>query len=145
MAASGFASSPAWSPDGSTIAVAVTDPGVRNEVEVLDTGDGSQVATVAKATSPSWTADGRLLAYAQAPGVSDASGLWRVAEFVPDGHRGFATGLPVPGIDPVGYLYTDYRVSAAPCAIGDGPLTAGVEPVDTITVTAPVDQSTVPT
>ena len=128
---------PAWSPDGERIAVTAETPeGGGDQMQVIDAEDGSVLTSIEAAWSPSWTADGRLLVYGRPPGISDASGTTRVAELVPDGD-GFETGLPVPGIDPIGDVYEGYRVDAAPCDLGGTALTADVEPVGTISVTVP--------
>ncbi|MCB0970008.1 MAG: PD40 domain-containing protein [Acidimicrobiales bacterium] len=137
VASDGRLREPAWSVDGERVAVEVTTEQGGPSIQVLDAADGSVQATIADASSPTWTVDGRLLGYGRAVGISDGTGLWRVAEFVPDGEDGFAVGLPVPGIEPVYFLYWGFGVSSAPCAVGDGPLTAGVEPVPTIVVTVP--------
>lgn len=133
-------SEPAWSPDGRQLAVRELGGdlgGGYGTVEVLDAADGAEVTSIESSASPSWTSDGRLLAYGRAPGTSDASSGWRVAEMVPRGDGGYAAGLPVPGIDPVGFLYGSYRVSGAPCKVGDAPLTAAVQPLATASVTVP--------
>ena len=133
-------SEPAWSHDGRRLAVRELGGdlgGGYGAVEILDASSGEKVTSIESSASPSWTSDGRLLAYGRAPGTSDASSVWRVVEMVPKGDDGYATGLPVPGIDPVGFLYGSYRVSAAPCKVGGGPLTADVEALATISVTVP--------
>ena len=128
---------PTWSVDGGRLAVEATTEAGEPSIEVLDGIDGAGQATISSAASPTWSADGRLLGYGRAPGTSDATGRWRVAEFVPDDEGGFATGLPVPGVDPVHHLYSGFAVAAAPCEVGDAPLTAGVEPAASVAVTAP--------
>lgn len=128
---------PAFSPDGEVIAVpAPFDDDGRSGLLLVGATSGEATRSVEAVTSPAWASDGRLLAYGQAPGVSDASGYWRVAELAPDGD-GFAVGLPVPGTEVIGSLYGGYRVAAPRCDSGVGSLTEGVEPVGTIDVTVP--------
>jgi dipeptidyl aminopeptidase/acylaminoacyl peptidase len=132
----GWLGDPAFSPDATRLAVS----GILEDDEpgllVVDVASGDLVASLPGISSPAWTPDGRLLAYGRAPGISDASGSWRVAELAPQ-DEGVAVGLPVPDVDAIGYLYDGYRVAAPRCDTGTGPLTADVEPVTTIDVTVP--------
>ena len=130
--------SPSWSPNGTAIAVVLGDPSeVSGELAVVDVSDGSVRTVTAPVRAPAWSSSGRLYAYARPPAVDDFSGAWRVAELVPDGDN-FATGLAVPGPDPIGFLYGFVAMDVPRCAGEDlPPLTSDADRPKTLTVEDP--------
>src|SRR5690606_8694033 len=79
-----------------------------------------------------------LYAFARPPAIADFSGMWRVAELGPGPDGGFATGRPLDAVDPVGFLYTDYRVDVAACTGADAPpLTTEADEPETLVITHP--------
>ena len=69
--------SPAWSPDGKRIAVALRS-GAADTIRILEVdGSGSRLLPVGSAASPTWSPDGSTIAYSEVAGFN-AAGIWTI-------------------------------------------------------------------
>jgi Tol biopolymer transport system component len=130
---------PSWSPDGQRLAFQVgRSRDLSASVSVLDLHAETVATLLRPGTAPTWSTSGRLYAYSRAPGISDFSGAWRVAELTPDGAGGYEAGRAIAALDPIGHLYGDVRLDVPHC---DGPdasaLTTTADIADSVVVTDP--------
>jgi hypothetical protein len=131
--------SPSWSPDATTLAFTLgAGGGSVGSITLLNLDDGSVETVADGASAPVWSASGRLYGYGRAPGIADFSGRWRVAELLPNGASGFATGRAISFLAPVGYLYGDAGVDVPRCDGPDTrPLTSAADVPEAQVVTDP--------
>jgi dipeptidyl aminopeptidase/acylaminoacyl peptidase len=142
--AASWVGAPTWSPDGTRLAFPGGTTSQAGVLMVLDLSDGTVTEGLASVDGIDWAPSGRLYGLARPPAVTDFSGRWRLAEIEPDGD-GFAAGRAIAAAEPVGYLYTDYRVDVAACTGPGAPaLTSEADAPDTIVVTDPVTGADVP-